>query len=57
MGGFLSLLDVGMHRSDIFRIRSFSVDRVSVRRDRSNSDIVCILFCVIVKPHESTKAL
>ncbi len=38
-------------------IRSFSVDRVSERRDRSKSDIVCILFCVIVKPHESTKAL
>ncbi len=38
-------------------IRSFSADRVSERRDRSKSDIVCILFCVIVKPHESTKAL
>ncbi len=38
-------------------IRSFSVDRVSERQDRSKSDIVCILFCVIVKPHESTKAL
>ncbi len=38
-------------------IRSFSADRVSERRDRSKSDIVCILFCVIVKPHEITKAL
>ncbi len=38
-------------------IRSFSADRVSERGDRSKSDIVCILFCVIVKPHESTKAL
>ncbi len=38
-------------------IRSFSADRVSERRDRSKSDIVRILFCVIVKPHESTKAL
>ncbi len=38
-------------------IRSFSADRVSERRDRSKSDIVCILFCVIVKAHESTKAL
>ncbi len=36
-------------------IRSFSADRVSERGDRSKSDIVCI--CVIVKPHESTKAL
>ncbi len=38
-------------------IRSFSADRVSERRDRSKSDIVHILFCVIVKPRESTKAL
>ncbi len=38
-------------------IQSFSADRVSVRRDRSKSDIVHILFCVIVSPHESTKAL
>ncbi len=33
-------------------IRTFSADRVSVRRDRSKSDIVRILFCVIVEPHE-----
>ncbi len=38
-------------------IRSFSVDRVSERPDRSKSDILRILFCVIVKPHESTKTL
>ncbi len=38
-------------------IRSFSADRVSERRDRSKSNILHILFCVIVKPHESTKAL
>ncbi len=38
-------------------IRSFSADRVSERPDRSKSDILCIIFCVIVKPHESTKAL
>ncbi len=34
-------------------IRSFSADRVSERRDRSKSDIVCILLCVIFKPHKS----
>ncbi len=28
---------------------------VSIRRDRSNSDVVRILFCVVVKPHESHK--
>ncbi len=33
----------------------FLPDRVSVRRDRSKSDILRILFCVIVKPHESHK--
>ncbi len=36
-------------------IRSFSADRVSVRRDRSKSDVVPILFCVVVKPHEKHK--
>ncbi len=36
-------------------IRSFPADRVSVRRDRSKSDVVRILFCVVVKPHESHK--
>ncbi len=36
-------------------IRSFSADRVSVRRDRSKSDVVCIVFCVKVKPHERHK--
>ncbi len=34
-------------------IRSFSADRLSVRRDRSKSDVVHILFCVVVKPHEN----
>ncbi len=33
-------------------IRSFSADRVSVRQDRSKSDVVRILFCAAVKPHE-----
>ncbi len=36
-------------------IRSFSADRVSVRRDRSKSDIVRIVFSVIVEPHERHK--
>ncbi len=36
-------------------IRSFSVDQVTVRRDRSKSVAVCILFRVVVKPHESHK--
>ncbi len=34
-------------------IRSFSADRVSVRRDRYKSDVVRILFCAVVKPHEN----
>ncbi len=34
-------------------IRSFSADRVSVRRDRSKSNVVRILFCAAVKPHEN----
>ncbi len=34
---------------------SFSADQVSVRRDRSKSDFVRILFCVIVEPHEMHK--
>ncbi len=34
-------------------IRSFSADRVSVRRDRSKSDVVHILFRAVVKPHEN----
>ncbi len=34
-------------------IRSFSVDWVSVRRDRSKSDVVRILFCAVVRPHEN----
>ncbi len=33
--------------------QSFSADRVSVRRDRSKSDVVRILFCAVVKPQES----
>ncbi len=36
-------------------IRSFSAVRVSVRRDRSKSDVVRILLCAVVKPHESHK--
>ncbi len=50
---------IGMHRSDTqnrYRLRSFSADRVSVRRDWSKSDAVRILFfIVVVKPHESQK--
>ncbi len=34
-------------------IRSFSADRVSVRQDRSKSDVVRVLFCAVVKPHEN----
>ncbi len=34
-------------------IRSFSADWVSFRRDRSKSDVVRILFCTVVKPHEN----
>ncbi len=34
-------------------IRSFSADRVSVRGDRSKFDVVRILFCAVVKPHEN----
>ncbi len=44
-------------RDASIRYPSFSADQVSVRRDRSKSDIVCILFCVIVKPHESTNII
>ncbi len=49
-----------MHRSDTqyrYRLRygHFLPDRVSIRWDRSKSDIVRILFCVIVKPHERHK--
>ncbi len=36
-------------------IRSFSADRVSVRRVWSKSDVVCIVFCVKVKPHKRHK--
>ncbi len=36
-------------------IRSYSADWVSVRRDQPKSDAVRILFCVVVKPHESHK--
>ncbi len=42
-------------------IRLFSIgiatdtDQLSVRRDRSKSHIVLILFCVIVKPHKRHK--
>ncbi len=51
---------LGMHGSDTqyrYRLRywHFLLDRVSVRQDRSKSDIVRILFCVIVKPHERHK--
>ncbi len=51
---------LGMHRSDTqyrYRLRygHFLPDRVSIRWDRSKSDIVRILFCVIVKPHERHK--
>ncbi len=51
---------VGVLRSNIqYRYRSdtgiFCRTGVSVRRDWSKSDILCILFCVIVKPHESHK--
>ncbi len=47
-------------RSDtqyLYRLRywHFLPDHVSVRRDRSKSDIVQILFCVIVKPQERHK--
>ncbi len=34
-------------------IRSFSADRISVRRDRSKSDVVGILFCAVVEPQEN----
>ncbi len=34
-------------------IWSFSADRVLVRRDRCKSDVVRILFCAVVKPHEN----
>ncbi len=36
-------------------IRLFSADRVLIRRDGSKSDVVHILFCVVVKTHESHK--
>ncbi len=53
---------VGMHRSDTqyrYRLRywHFLPDQVSVKRDRSKSDIVRILSCVIVKPHERHKII
>ncbi len=34
-------------------IWSFSADRVSVRRDRSKSDVGRVLFFAVVKPHEN----
>ncbi len=34
-------------------IRSFSADRVSVRRDQFKSNVVRIQFCAVIKPHEN----
>ncbi len=52
---------VGMHRSDTqdrYRLRSGHFLRIGYRRDEADPNpILCILFCVVVKPHESTKAL
>ncbi len=52
------LIDLGMHRSDTqYRIGSDTgiFCGSGIGQTRSKSDIVCILFCVIVKPHEMNK--
>ncbi len=56
---FYGRFELGMHRSDTqdrYRLRSGHFLRIGYRRDETDPNpILCVYYCVIVKPHESTK--